>query len=417
MSLLDGFLTAFKAISANGLRSFLTMLGLLIGVGSVIVLISIGQGTQAGIKEEITNLGTDLLFISPGSSSESGVRGRRGSARTLFAEDVIAIREANLPGVEAAAPQLNIGNAQAIVGSLNQEIDLVGTDSDYLNVRNLTLSEGSFISSKDISSGSLYMVLGSNIATALFPEENAIGKTIRTSFFNGRISFNFKVIGVLLPTGGESVQDDYVFIPVSSAQKRLKGLQNISGKTIINQITIKTSPNIDQEKVSEFITEFLKRHHQVDEPDFTVTSQTQLLETVNEIGTTISLLLGSIAGISLFVGGIGVMNIMLVSVTERTREIGIRRAIGATGPDIALQFLIEALALSILGGIAGILLGITGSTLLNGYEIADTPLITIITPWSIILAFTVASVVGIVSGLYPAWRASLLDPITALRNQ
>ena len=141
------------------------------------------------------------------------------------------------------------------------------------------------------------------------------------------------------------------------------------------------------------------------------------METVNEIGTTISLLLGSIAGISLFVGGIGVMNIMLVSVTERTREIGIRRAIGATGPDIALQFLIEALALSILGGIAGILLGITSSTLLNGYEIAETPLITIITPWSIILAFTVASVVGIVSGLYPAWRASLLDPITALRNQ
>ena len=150
MSLFDGFLTAFKAISANGLRSFLTMLGLLIGVGSVIILISIGQGTQAGIKEEITNLGTDLLFISPGSSSEAGVRGRRGSARTLFAEDVLAIREANLPGVEAAAPQLNIGNAQAIVGPLNQEIDLVGTDSDYLKVRNLSLSEGSFISSKDV---------------------------------------------------------------------------------------------------------------------------------------------------------------------------------------------------------------------------------------------------------------------------
>ena len=187
MSLFDGFLTAFKAISANGLRSFLTMLGLLIGVGSVIILISIGQGTQAGIKEEITNLGTDLLFISPGSSSEAGVRGRRGSARTLFAEDVLAIREANLPGVEAAAPQLNIGNAQAIVGPLNQEIDLVGTDSDYLKVRNLSLSEGSFISSKDVSSGSLYMVLGSNIANALFPEENPIGKTIRTSFFNGRI--------------------------------------------------------------------------------------------------------------------------------------------------------------------------------------------------------------------------------------
>ena len=417
MSLIDGFLTAFKAISANGLRSFLTMLGLLIGVGSVIVLISIGQGTQAGIKEEITNLGTDLLFVSPGSASEQGVKGRRGSGRTLFAEDVIAIREANLPGVESAAPQLNIGSAQAIVGSLNQEIDLVGTDSAYIDVRKLILSDGSFISSKEVSSASLSMVLGSNIATALFPDQNAVGQTIRISFFNGRISFNFKIIGVLLPNGGESVQDDYAFIPVTSVQKRLKGFQNISGKTIINQVTIKTSPNVDQETVSEFITEFLKRHHQVDEPDFTVTSQTQLLETVNEIGTTISLLLGSIAGISLFVGGIGVMNIMLVSVTERTREIGIRRAVGATGPDIALQFLIEALALSILGGIAGILTGITGATLINGYQIADTPLITIITPWSIILAFTVASFVGIVSGLYPAWRASLLDPITALRNQ
>ncbi len=423
MSPFDALRVAFRAIAANGLRSILTTLGMVIGVGSVIVLIAVGQGAQKGVQDQIRGLGQDLIFIKPSATGGNapgagGARGAAGSGLTLTKSDADALATAAIPGVKGVAPQISI-DLQAISASNNQQVTIIGTTPDYPDVRGDRLAEGQFVTATDVERKALIVVLGSDLVKTLFPDGGAIGESIRISAAGGRISFNMKVVGVMAPKGGSGngAQDSYAFIPVSTLQSRISFARNASGEINVNQVNVQMAPNADQETTKIAITNFLSQRHGVATPDFTVQSQDDLVGAAGEVSRTLSILLGSIAGISLVVGGIGVMNIMLVSVTERTREIGIRRAVGARARDIILQFSAEALTLCIGGGILGILIGVGVALGIDGREIAGQEMTTVIQPWSIFVAFGVAAGIGALSGSYPAYRASRLDPITALRNE
>jgi putative ABC transport system permease protein len=423
MSPIDALRVAFRAIAANGLRSILTTLGMVIGVGSVIVLIAVGQGAQKGVQDQIRGLGTDLIFIKPAAASgaqNAGARGAPGSAQTLTKSDSDAIASSGIPGIKSVAPQISVDGAQAIASSNNQGVTIIGTTPEYPDVRSSPVASGVFLTSDDVDKKALTMVLGSEIANTLFPDgQDPVGETVRISFAGGRINLNFKVNGVMAPRGGSGggVADNYIFVPVNTLQSRISFVRNASGEINVNQINVQTTAEADQKTVSDAITDLLTNRHAVSSPDFTIQTQDDLLGAAGEVSRTLSILLGSIAGISLVVGGIGVMNIMLVSVTERTREIGIRRAVGARGKDIILQFVTEALALCAGGGILGIAIGIGISVGIDGRDIADQTMTTVIQPWSVAVAFAVAAGIGALSGSYPAYRASKLDPITALRNE
>ena len=419
MTILDAVMTSVKELLSNPLRSFLTLLGLIIGVSSVIIMVAVGQGAQEGVKAQIIGLGSDLTFVRPAASDDqrTGARGQAGSGLTLVASDAYAIKEASLPGVIGVVPQLNF-DAQAIAGSNNLGVGIIGTTADYASVRSLEVDYGRFIDKQDVDRKALSIALGSEVGKSLFPDNDGIGKTVRLSFAGGRVGFNFRVVGVMAPQGGsgEGSQDDYVFIPVPTLQSRIAFLRNPQGEININQITIRSDPNVDQEMIKAEVTEFLLRHHAVLEPDFTIQTQDELISAQEEVNATLSILLGSIAGISLLVGAIGVMNIMLVSVVERTKEIGIRRAVGATASDIATQFIIEALTVSIVGGALGILLGVGVGIGVGGQQLMAQELNTVIKLWSIGLASGVAISVGFISGVYPAFKAANVDPIVALRS-
>ena len=419
MTILDAVMTSVKELLSNPLRSFLTLLGLIIGVSSVIIMVAVGQGAQEGVKAQIIGLGSDLTFVRPAATNnqQTGARGQAGSGLTLLASDAYAIKEASLPGVVGVVPQLNL-NAQAITGSNNRGVEIIGTTADYAPVRNLETDYGRFINTQDVEQEALSIALGSEVGKSLFPDNDGVGKTVRLSFAGGRVGFNFRVVGVMAPQGGtgEGSQDDYVFIPVPTLQSRIAFLRNPQGEININQITIRSDPNVDQGVVKDEVTKFLLRHHAVTEPDFTVQTQNELISAQEEVNATLSILLGSIAGISLLVGAIGVMNIMLVSVVERTKEIGIRRAVGATANDIATQFIIEALTVSIVGGALGILLGVGVGIGVGGQQLMAQELNTVIKLWSIGLASGVAVSVGFISGVYPAFKAANVDPIVALRS-
>ena len=419
MTILDAVMTSVKELLSNPLRSSLTLLGLIIGVSSVIIMVAVGQGAQAGVKAQIIGLGSDLTFVRPAVSNnqQTGARGQAGSGLTLLASDADAIKEASLRGVVGVVPQLNL-NAQAIAGSNNQGVEIIGTTADYAPVRNLEPDYGRFINTQDVEQKSLSIVLGAEVAKSLFPDNDGMGKTVRLAFAGGRVGFNFRVVGVMAPQGGrgEGSQDDYVFIPVPTLQSRIAFLRNPQGEININQITIRSDPNVNQETIKSEVTEFLLRHHGVQEPDFTIQTQNELISAQEEVNATLSILLGSIAGISLLVGAIGVMNIMLVSVAERTKEIGIRRAVGATSNDIATQFIIEALTVSIVGGALGIMLGVGVGIGVGGQQLMSQELNTVIKLWSIGLASGVAVSVGFISGVYPAFKAANVDPIVALRS-
>lgn len=419
MTILDAVMTSVKELLSNPLRSFLTLLGLIIGVSSVIIMVAVGQGAQEGVKAQIIGLGSDLTFVRPAASDDqrTGARGQAGSGLTLVASDAYAIKEASLPGVIGVVPQLNF-DAQAIAGSNNLGVGIIGTTADYASVRSLEADYGRFIDKQDVDRKALSIALGSEVGKSLFPDNDGIGKTVRLSFAGGRVAFNFRVVGVMAPQGGsgEGSQDDYVFIPVPTLQSRIAFLRNPQGEININQITIRSDPNVDQEMIKAEVTEFLLRHHAVREPDFTIQTQDELISAQEEVNATLSILLGSIAGISLLVGAIGVMNIMLVSVVERTKEIGIRRAVGATANDIATQFIIEALTVSTVGGALGILLGVGVCIGVGGQQLMDQELNTVIKLWSIGLASGVAVSVGFISGVYPAFKAANVDPIVALRS-
>ncbi len=419
MTILDAVITGVKELLSNPLRSFLTLLGLIIGVSSVIIMVAVGQGAQEGVKAQIIGLGSDLTFVRPAATNnqQTGARGQAGSGLTLLASDADAIKEASLPGVIGVVPQLNF-NAQAISGSNNLGVGIVGTTADYAPVRNLDPNYGRFINTQDVERKALSIALGSEVGKSLFPDNDGVGKTVRLSFAGGRVGFNFRVVGVMAPQGGrgEGSQDDYVFIPVPTLQSRIAFLRNPQGDININQITIRSDPTVDQGIVKDEVTKFLLRHHAVTEPDFTIQTQNELISAQEEVNATLSILLGSIAGISLIVGAIGVMNIMLVSVVERTKEIGIRRAVGATANDIATQFIIEALTVSIVGGALGVLLGVGVGIGVGGQQLMGQELNTVIKLWSIGLASGVAVSVGFISGVYPAFKAANVDPIVALRS-
>ncbi len=418
MSPLDAFRIALRAIFANRLRSALTSLGLIIGVSSVIVLIAVGQGTQKGVTDRIRGLGTDLIFVeSSAAATTSQTGGLAGLAQsTLVQGDAAAIAAGAIPGVVAVTARVAV-DAQAVAGANNVGASIVGTSSTYAEVRDLAIRSGSFITPLHDEGRSLVAVLGARVAETLYPGLDPVGQEVRLSFAGGRITFAFVVIGVLEEQGGASEANDQVFVPLSGVAGRLRFLFTPSGDLRVTQIDIQTADGVDEERLKEAVSELLLFLHDTTEPDFVIQSQDDLIDAATEVSNTLSILLGSIAGISLLVGGIGVMNVMLVSVTERTREIGIRRAVGATAGDIVKQFVTEALTLSLFGGVVGIAIGIGGSLALDGRELGGQEMTTLIQPWSIAAAFLVAAVVGFASGSYPAYRATTVDPIAALRNE
>ncbi|MDE2668565.1 MAG: ABC transporter permease [Chloroflexota bacterium] len=418
MSPLDAFRIALRAIFANRLRSALTSLGLIIGVSSVIVLIAVGQGTQRGVTDQIRGLGTDLIFIESSAEATTSQTGALAGLEqsTLVQGDAAAIAADGIPGVVAVAARVAV-DAQAVAGANNVGAQIVSTSSGYAEVRDLAIRSGSFITPLHDEDGALVAVLGARVADTLYEGLDPIGQEVRLSFVGGRITLGFVVIGVLEEQGGASEANDQVFVPLSGTAGRLRFLYTPAGDLRVTQIDVQTASGADEQRVKEDVTELLLFLHETPEPDFVIQSQDDLISAATEVSNTLSILLGSIAGISLLVGGIGVMNIMLVSVTERTREIGIRRAVGATAGDIVKQFVTEALTLSLFGGIVGIATGVGASFALDGRELGGQEMTTLIQPWSIAMAFFVAAGVGFASGSYPAYRATTVDPIAALRNE
>jgi len=405
--------TALRSLTANKLRSFLTILGVVIGVTAVIALMALGQGTQASIVQNIESLGTDLLIVSPGASSESGFRGAQGSAQTLTLEDAEALEAA--PAVAAVAPQVST-SVQAVAGGVNTRAQVAGVTPDYEQVRNLSLAEGRFISESDMDQRTTVVVLGSSVAETLFGETDPVGQTVKLG------SRPFTVIGVLESKGGMGYQsEDYgMFAPITTVMYRLSAQRSVSGEMLVSTVYVQAASTEQIDTAMSGITSILRERHGIglgEEDDFSITSLEDMIDTLNAATGVLVLFLGAIAGISLLVGGIGVMNIMLVSVTERTREIGIRKAVGAKRRDILLQFLVESASMSLIGGGIGVLVGWGLSSLVGGLSTGDMPIQAVMSPYIVILAVGVSVLVGIVFGLYPAYRASRLSPVEALRYE
>jgi putative ABC transport system permease protein len=388
----------------------------------VIALMSIGRGAQAQVTSQIQGLGTNLLFIRPGAQrDQSGVRSNTTQAATLTLEDSDAI--ASLPTVVAAAPELDTG-AQLLANGNNWSTRVTGVTDSYAGVRNTPVANGDFISAQHVASRSNVVVLGDTVAQQLFPDSDPIGQTVRMSV-GGRTGTNFRVIGVTQPKGASGLgnTDDAVYVPITTVMARLFAQRTARGAPNVNTINVQvTSESVMDDTVSQ-IGDLLRTRHKVVQDDFTIQSQQDFLNTFNQIAGTFTVLLGAIAGISLVVGGIGIMNIMLVSVTERTREIGIRKAVGARRVDILTQFLVEAIVVSLLGGAIGIAIGAGLSALIGTVQVpgsgggAPTNLPTQVGIDSIMLAFFVSAAVGLFFGIYPATRASRLNPIEALRYE
>jgi len=405
MNILENIRNALGAIGSNKMRTGLTMLGIIIGVASVVLMVAIGQGAQKSVTSRLESLGTNLLSISPGSPKQTNVRFGGGSTSTLEDTDADAIR-ANVPGLSGIEPELS-GRQQVINGTQNANTSVIGTTPDYLSVRNVTLDYGTFITQAHLAGVEKVAVLGPDTVATLFPGDPApLGKTFHVG------KHIFTVIGVLKSKGssGMTNRDDLVLIPLTTMQRRLVG------KNTLSSISVSVTNQDDMEYVQQVITAVLLNAHGItdtEDQDFTVLSQADAVETLNEVTGTFTLLLGGIAAISLLVGGIGVMNIMLVSVTERTREIGIRKAIGAKKRDILLQFLVESTVLSVMGGIIGILISAVGSWIIKRYFSLDTS----VALSSVLLAFAFSVGVGIFFGMLPAWKAAKLRPIEALRYE
>ena len=421
MGILESVRVALGALNANKLRTVLTMLGMIIGVCAVISLMSIGQGAQAQVTSQIRGMGTNLLFVRPGSTQSTGVRSAAGSAATLTVDDADAIvREIGL--VAATAPEQANGG-QVIANGVNTNTRVIGTTPEYPEVRNFKVASGEFITRQNMEGRSTVVVLGANVAKTLFGEDDPVGQSIRMSF-NNRASSTFRVIGLMEAKGGSTMgnQDDQVFVPITTMQTRLMASRNARGAVNVNVINVQVGDEKNMKEAVAAIGELLRERHRVVEDDFSIQSQEDFLATFSQITQTFTILLGSIAGISLVVGGIGIMNIMLVSVTERTREIGIRKAVGARRKDILSQFLVESVMVSVLGGAIGIVLGWGISKMIAGLPMPGASgggqaLQTVVTPESVLLAFGVSAVVGIFFGIYPASQAAKLHPIQALRYE
>mgnify|MGYP000849547171 CR=1 FL=1 len=396
---------ALQGLAANKLRSLLTMLGIIIGVGAVIAMVSIGAGARAKVSAQIASLGSNLLVVSPGAVAPNGMRLSAGSTTTLTMADAKAVeRESTV--IHVLAPIVS-RQYQVVYGNQNWQTNVVGSTPEWTVVRDYQPDKGSFFASGDLESRARVAVLGRTVADNLFGGTDAVGQVIRIN------KSPFRVIGVLATKGQSTTgsdQDDMVIIPVTTAQERLMGLQYIQNLYI--QALDDKSVDIAQEEVSTI----LRKRHRL-EPgapdDFSVRNLQAVMAAAEETTQTITVLLGSIAAISLLVGGIGIMNIMLVSVTERTREIGIRKAIGAKKQDILQQFLVESMVISIAGGLVGILAGITGAWLISALAGWNT----LISFGSVTLAFFFSMAIGVFFGIYPAQKAAMLDPIDALRYE
>jgi putative ABC transport system permease protein len=398
---------AWHAMSANKLRTFLTMLGMVIGVSAVVVMMALGQGAQYSVQQSIESMGSNMFIVLSGSTTAGGVRAGGGAAPTLTVADGDAVAE--LPGILSVAP-IHPGSAQIVYGGNNWNTSVFGTTPSYLDIRNWPLQAGVPFTDSDVRSATRVALIGNTVATTLFGDDDVVGKTIRIR------NSPFVVVG-LLATKGQSLdgrdQDDTILIPLTTAQRKVFGTQFQGSVRMLN---VQATDAKVMDSVEKSMNELLRQRHRIREgmdSDFTVRNLTALANSAAETTRIMSLLLGAIASVSLLVGGIGIMNIMLVSVTERTREIGIRMAIGARERDILLQFLFEAIIISLVGCLIGLLLGIGGAVLVNVY--AKTAVI--ISGSSALIAFGVAAAVGIFFGFYPARKAAQLDPIEALRYQ
>lgn len=403
---------ALRAIAANKMRSFLTALGIIIGIAAVITMLAIGQGSKASIKANIAEMGSNMIMISPGADMRGGVRQDASSMETLKQADYQSIKE-DCNYISAISPTVN-SSGQWIYGNNNTQSSIYGVNQDYLSIRQLKVADGEMFTDTDIKAAAKVCILGQTVVDYLFPDSSdPIGKVVR---FN---SIPFRVVGVLQKKGYNSMgmdQDDLVLAPYTTVMKRILA-QTYLGGIVCSAITEEASqPTQDQ------ISEILRRNHKLkdatetteaDEDDFNICSQEEISSMMNSTMSTIIILLGSVAGISLLVGGIGIMNIMYVSVTERTREIGLRMSVGARGIDILNQFLIEAILLSVTGGIIGVILGVSLSLSQNAFLHIATQ----IEPWSIIMSFAVCTFTGVFFGWYPAKKAARLDPIEAIRYE
>ncbi|BAE85444.1 ABC transporter permease [Desulfitobacterium hafniense] len=406
MNFLELMKVSLRALYANKLRSALTMLGIIIGVFAVIIMVAIANGATQSVTANIQGLGSNLLIVSAGQSSFGGVRGGAGSANTLTMEDVAKVRAAG-SAVKAVAPVVNT-NAQVVYGTGNTSTSVMGTTAEYADVRSIKIAQGRFITEEDITKSARVAVVGPTVVENLFGDANAdiIGKNIKLN------NIPYQVVGVTVSQGssGMTNNDDMIYAPISSVQSRLVGSKSV------RQIYIEAESAQLMTEAQDQVTYALQLAHKIQsgqENDFTITNQAEVLESMEEISQTMTLLLGGIAGISLLVGGIGVMNIMLVSVTERTREIGIRKAIGAGEGDILFQFLIESVVLSLIGGMLGILLGWGGSLVASRLFGVTTS----VSLSSVGIAFGFSALIGIVFGVVPAKKAAAMNPIEALRYE
>ncbi len=409
MQLIDTVEETYTALSANKTRSFLTILGIVIGIGSVIALVSIGQGAQSSIQSSIQALGSNLLIITPGaqrSATGFAVSAGRGGARTLTQEDADAILS-GVDGVSAVASEVS-GRYQVTAKGTNTNTTVDGVSASYPGVRNLAVAEGDFLDDTQVQSYAKVAVIGPTTRDDLFGEgaEGVVGETIRIK------GIEFKVIGITAAKGGSGFNnaDDMIYIPVTSAERYLAGNQYLT--TIDAQATDASAMT----RVQNDITSLLLNRHKISDPtaaDFSVLNQADILSSASSITTTLTYLLAAIAGISLLVGGIGIMNMMLTTVTERTKEIGLRKAIGAKNEDISFQFLAEAVALTVIGGVIGIALGAAVSFGVNATGLVKTSV-----SWeAVLLSFGVSAAIGIVFGYYPARQAAHMNPIEALRYE
>lgn len=406
------FKIAIRAIAANKMRSFLTALGIIIGIAAVITMLAIGQGSKASIKANIAEMGSNMIMIHPGADMRGGVRQDASSMETLKQTDYEAIKdECNY--ISAISPSVS-SNGQWINGNNNTQSSIYGVNQDYLTIRQLKIADGEMFTDSDIKTAAKVCVLGQTVVDYLFPDgSDPIGRVVR---FN---SIPFRVIGVLKKKGYNSMgmdQDDLVLAPYTTVMKR------ILAQTYLSEIVCSAITEEASEPAQDQITQILRRTHKLKDAtdttegaddDFNIRSQEEISSMMNSTMSTITILLGSVAGISLIVGGIGIMNIMYVSVTERTREIGLRMSVGARGIDILNQFLIEAILLSVTGGIIGVILGVSISVSLQQFAHVATQ----IEPWSIIMSFAVCTFTGVFFGWYPAKKAARLDPIEAIRYE